>query len=65
MALAVCVCGWYLAEYDDLYRALFKLHAFRDTPVHVVANKGDLYLGVMGLAGLAVVGGRLDRLLLR
>lgn len=47
--LSVCVCGWYLAEFDGLYRALFKAHAFRGIPVHVVANKPAVYLDVAGL----------------
>ena len=49
MSLAVCVCGWYLEQFDQLYRALFKLNRFRGVPVHVVSHRESDFLDLMSL----------------
>lgn len=47
--LKICVCGWYLGEYDDLYMMLHKLHHKEEIGVHVVANKPGSYLEIVDL----------------
>lgn len=45
--LNICVCGWYLDEYDDFYMSLHRLH--KKYPVFVVSNKASAYLETIDL----------------
>ena len=45
--LKICVCGWYLEEFDSFYMSLHRLKELY--PVHVVSNKESDYLNVMDL----------------
>jgi SAM-dependent methyltransferase len=38
----ICVCGWYLEQFDDFYMSLHRLKS--RFPVHVVSNKESDYL---------------------
>lgn len=45
--MKICVCGWYLQEFDDFYMSLYRI---KDKyPVHVVSNKNDDYLKTIDL----------------
>jgi len=43
----ICVAGWYFEQYDDFYLALMRIHEKHH--VHVIANRHDDYLDMMGL----------------
>jgi len=47
--LGICVCGWYLKEYDEFYMMLHKLHHKENIPVYIVSNKNDPFLNDMDL----------------
>ncbi len=44
MKIDICVCGWYLRQYDEWYAALHRVHHAGKHRVWVVANRDDDYL---------------------